>query len=111
MFIRKVYFDLTSGEVVAAFSANGNVLRTTKEDDLLIYPKIASYPDEKLGVLIWSEPDQDVEQQFSVATKISVDITSNPYKMVFAFDPIESETIDATTMEAALNELGVITRE
>lgn len=112
MFVRKLYYSITTGAVLSSHMRNGSVRMTTFTEDVSALPELAGCTEENTGCMVWTEPDTEIETAFSAATGVSVDVTQNPHQIVFDYTPIEEETVpDADVMEAALNELGVVTRE
>ena len=112
MFVRKIYYDMKTGEVIESHMRNGDVRMTTFEDDCKVLASLAGRTETDTGCMVWTEPDAEIEAGFEGATGVSVDVTQDPPVIVFDYTPIEPETEpDAATMEAALNELGVVTRE
>ena len=112
MFIRKVYYDLSSGTVLESHMRQGNVRMTTFSEDVAALTTLAGRTEADTGCMVWNEPDAEIEAGFEGATGVSVDVTQDPPVIVWDYTPIEEpEEPDAATMEAALNELGVATRE
>lgn len=112
MFVRKLYYSLTDGVVLESFMRQGSVRLTTFEQDVSALPSLAGRTEADTGCMVWTEPVEEIETGFKGATGVSVDVTQNPHKIVWDYTPIEEpEEPDAATMEAALNELGVQTRE
>lgn len=111
MFFRKIYYNSQTGAVIANFMMRGNVHFTSKTEDAAMYPEINNAGDNA-GLLSWTTEDTTVEESLKKATSISVDVSSTPHKLVYDYTPVEVDTEpDATQMEAALNLLGVKTRE
>lgn len=112
MFIRKLYYDLGTGEVLESYMRQGDVIMTTFAEDVATLPPLEGRTESDTGCMVWTKPDAEIEKGFEGATGVSVDITQTPHKIVWDYTPIEvPEYPDAATMEAALNELGVQTRE
>lgn len=112
MFIRKLYYDLSTGEVLDSHMRQGGVRMTTFEHDVSAIPELEGRTESDTGCIVWTEPNAEIEANFEAATGISVDVTQDPPVIVWDYTPIETNTEpDAATMEAALNELGVTTRE
>lgn len=112
MFVRKLYYDLSTGAVIESHMRNGSVRMTTFEDDCKVLASLAGRTEADTGCMVWTEPDAEIESGFDGATGVRVDITQDPHAIVWDYTPIEEpEEPDAATMEAALNVLGVATRE
>ena len=112
MFVRKLYYDPATGDVLESHMRQGDVRMTTFAEDAAVLPALSGRSEDDTGCMVWTEPDAKIEAGFEGATGVSVDITQDPPVIVWDYTPIETETEpDADTMEAALNELGVITRE
>lgn len=112
MFIRKLYYDLETGNVLSSHMRQGGVRMTTFSEDVASLTALTGRTEADTGCMVWTEPDEEIEAGFEGATGVSVDVTQDPPVIVWDYTPIETETEpDAATMEAALNELGVTTRE
>lgn len=112
MFVRKLYYDLATGNVVESHMRQGSVRMTTFSEDVAALTTLTGRTEADTGCMVWTEPDAEIEAGFEGATGVSVDVTQDPPVIVWGYTPIDTETEpDAATMEAALNELGVQTRE
>lgn len=111
MFIRKLYYDLTTGDVLSSHMRQGNVRMTTFAEDVASLPELVERTEADTGCMVWTEPDAAIEEAFSKATGVSVDVAAKPNQVVFDFTPILVEPDPVEAMETALNELGVQTRE
>lgn len=111
MFIRKLYYDLTTGTVLSSHMRQGNVRMTTFAEDVSVLPELAGRTEADTGCMVWTEPDAAIEEAFSKATGVSVDVAARPHQVVFDFTPLPIEPDPVEAMETALNELGVQTRE
>ena len=101
MFVRKLYYDAQTGTVVRSSMMQGHVRLTSKAEDMAALPELAAYAEapENLGVMVWTEPDAQVEDCMSQATKITVDVTVTPHQIVYDFTPLpepEPQPSDAT---------------
>lgn len=83
MFIRKLYYDLITGEVLSSHVRQGNVIMTTFAHDIAILPELTGRTEENTGCIVWTEPDAAIEESFSNATRITVDINANPHQIIF----------------------------
>ena len=111
MFIRKLYYDLETGAVLSSHMRQGNVKMTTFAEDTAALPELAGRTEADTGCMVWESPDAEIEAAFADATGVSVDVTQTPHAVVFDHTPLPVEPDPVESMEAALNELGVKTRE
>lgn len=112
MFIRKLYYDLTDGTVLESHMRQGSVRMTTFAEDVAALSSLAGRTEADTGCIVWTEPDTEIETAFANATGVRVDVSATPHTLLFDYTPMEIETEpDPATMETALNELGVETRE
>lgn len=111
MFIRKLYYDLTTGTVLSSHMRQGSVRMTTFAEDVASLPELAWRTEADTGCMVWTEFDSVIEEAFSKATGVSVDVAAEPHQIVFDYTPLPVEPDPMAEMEAALNELGVTTRE
>lgn len=111
LFIRKLYYDLISGETLASYMRQGDVIMTTFAEDVAALPELAGRAEVDTGCMVWTEFDSVIEEAFAAATGVSVDVAAEPHQIVFDYTPLPVEPDPMAEMEAALNELGVTTRE
>ena len=111
MFIRKLYYDKTTGEVLSSHMRQGNVKMTTFAEDINVLAELAGRTEADTGSMVWGEPDAALEEAFFKATGVSVDVSAEPHQIIFDFTPLPVEPDPVEVMETALNELGVKTRE
>lgn len=111
MFVRKLYYDLITGEVLSSHMRQGSVRMTTFDEDVAFLPELVGRTEADTGCIVWTEPDVVIEEAFSKATGVTVDVVANPHQVVFDYTPIPEEPEPIEVMEEALNELGVNTRE
>lgn len=83
MFIRKLYYDLTTGTVLSSHMRQGSVRMTTFDEDISALPELAGCTEENTGCIVWTEPDAAIEESFSNAARITVDINVNPHQIIF----------------------------
>ena len=90
MFVRKLYYDTTTGVVIRSSMMQGHVRLTTTAEDMAALPELAAYADapDNLGVMVWTEPDATVEDCMSRATGISVDVSVTPHVIVYDYTPL-----------------------
>lgn len=108
MFIRKLYYDKTTGEVLSSHMRQGNVKMTTFAEDVETLPELAGRTEADTICMMWTEPDAALEEAFSKATGVTVDVSVTPHQIVFDYTPVP---VEPDEMEQALNELGVVTRD
>ena len=97
MFVRKLYYDLSTGAVIESHMRNGGVRMTTFEDDCKVLASLAGRTEADTGCMVWAEPDAEIESGFDGATGVRVDITQDPPAIVWDYTPIEtgeSESVD-----------------
>lgn len=111
MFIRKLYYDLTTGDVLSSHMRQGDVRMTTFAEDTAALSELAGRTEADTGCMVWTELDAAIEEAFFKATGVSVDVAARPHQVVFDFTPLPIEPDPVEAMETALNELGVQTRE
>lgn len=108
MFVRKLYYDLTNGNVLYSVMMQGDVKLTTFEQDATTLPSLKGRTEADTGCMVWAEPDPEIEAGFEGATGVSVDVTQTPHEIVWDYTPIEEpETPDPAVMEEALTKMGV----
>lgn len=73
MFIRKVYYDLDTGDILESHMRKGAVAYTSFDYDLAIYPSLAGRSKEDTGCIEWLEEDAEIEESFRNATSIRVE--------------------------------------
>ncbi len=102
-FLRRIYFDLTTGEVLHAYHMQGDIAPGTPDEDAL-FCGLSNY-----GYFEWAEPVAEIEQAFRDSDgRVTVDITQTPPQLVFDYSPLpEQEPTEAEDMQAALEALGV----
>lgn len=110
-FIRRVYYDLTTGAVVCAYSMEGHISPFSPEKEAQVRGL------SNWGMLEWAERDSAVEGAFAPydeggnprIVNVSVDVSGETPELVFSYEPIpEGGTGEAEDMEAALALLGVV---
>lgn len=111
MFIRKLYYDLTTGAVLSSHMRQGSVRMTTFAEDINVLPELAGRTEADTGCMVWTEADAEIEAAFAAATSVTVDVTQTPHTLVFDYTPLPAEPDPVAEMETALNEMGVVTRE
>jgi hypothetical protein len=93
-FIRKVYYDATTGAVVLAYMMQGDIRIPSDEEDLSRYHELQPCcSTQTLGKLEWTEPDAVIEQAFIDAVSFTVQVDSEEPTMLFNFAPPEEEWV------------------
>lgn len=85
MFVRKIYYDLSTGAVLESHMRQGNVRMTTFAEDCSTLPSLVGRTDENTGCTVWTEPDAAVEDAFAACTGVSVDVTRQPHQLLFDY--------------------------
>lgn len=113
MFIRRHYYDLTTGETIWSYMLNGNIKKSTVTEELETVAELEGRTLENTGVMEWLEPNTEIEAKMNGDYIVSVDISSVPHALVFTErpkpEPIPEEEKEASIedYEVALKELGV----
>ena len=112
MFIRRLYYNLETGEIILSYYQTGSIVILDKEDELRIFPELQGYSIDELGVFEWLEPDEEVEAKMRGRYRVSVDISKTPHEVVFTELPEpeptpEGDVATVEDYERALQELGV----
>ena len=100
MFVRRVFYNLTDGAVLYAYSAECNV-----EDESLfmrIEDAVPNHDPATVGVMEWTEPDTDLEAKLNGDYDISVDVSVDPHELIFTeiVAPEPSDDDEITDSEA-----------
>lgn len=111
MFVRKLYYSLSTGEVLESYMRLGDVIMTSFDEDVNTLPSLADRTEDNTGCIVWEAPDPVMEEAFANATGVLIDVQATPHQIVFDYTPAPEITDPTAEMEAALNELGVKTRE
>ena len=114
MFIRRIYYNKLSGEVLYHYSQN--VLPEGIEPEKLsIEECLPNENPEEIEIMEWTKIDEDIETKFNEGCKISVDISTIPHQLIFInpLDSIPEDERPVTTDDCitAFEELGVIKKE
>ena len=89
MFVRKLYYDLTTGAVLESHMRHGNVRMTTFAEDAAVLPTLSGRSEEDTGCMVWTEPGAAVEAAFAACAGVSVDVTQQPHALVWTADDAE----------------------
>ena len=101
MFCRKIYYDLATGIVLESHMKQGSVRMTAFERDVVVLPSLAGRTEANTGCMVWTEPNEEIENAFVGATSISIDVTQTPHKIVWDYTPIEEEINDSESIDFA----------
>lgn len=100
MFIRRLYYNHTTGEMLHSYMMEGDIKPISAWDEA------ARLGLENWAVMEWREPDPEVEQNFIDSYgRVSVDMESG--ELVFDFSPLPVVETEAEDMKNALSILGV----
>ena len=85
-FIRRVYYDVTTGAVLLAYMMQGDIRIPSDEEDLSRYHELQScFSAQTMGKLEWTEPDAVIEQAFIDAVSFAVQVDGEEPTMVFNY--------------------------
>lgn len=73
MFVRRHYYDLSTGETVYSYMMQGSVLQRSVEEDFSTYYQLLERSLEDTGFFEWLEPDEVIEQQFAEHDNVKVE--------------------------------------
>ena len=100
MFIRRIFYNSETGEILHSYMMQGDIKPRTAEQEA------THLGLEDWNVMEWSNPDPEVEQNFIDSYgRVSVDMESG--EPVFDFSPLPVEETEADDMKNALSILGV----
>ena len=91
MFVRKLYYDLTTGAVLESHMRQGDVRMTTFAEDCAALPPLAGRTEADTGCMVWTEPDEAVEAAFAACAGVSVDVTQQPHAVMWEYAPADAE--------------------
>ena len=117
MFIRKHYYDLTSGKTIWSYMMKGNFIVRSIDDELNTIPELRNRTLEDTGVMEWLEPIEEIESKMNGNYIVSVDVSVEPHALIFTErpkpEPIPEDEQSVTTEDCleAFEELGVINKE
>jgi len=82
-FIRRHFYDLTTGETLQSYSMEGDISPGTVEQDAEVYG-LSNY-----GYFEWLEKDEEVEANFANSYgRVTVDVAAEPPVLVFDLSPL-----------------------
>lgn len=105
MFLRRLFYDLTTGEMLSMRLTSGAAIAPSVEVDA---EGLVNW-----GVVEWTTPDPATEAAMASADEdgnpravtIKVDASSTPPKLTYTYAPVDAGGV--SDMQAALNLLGV----
>lgn len=65
MFVRRYYYDLSTGKTVTSYMRQGAVLQGSVAEDFDVYPELKGKTLDEVGVMEWFVPDAEIETNFS----------------------------------------------
>ena len=114
MWVRRVFYNQTTGDVLRTWSADGNFRMLAQDDEAAICGLSGC------ACLEWREPDADIEAAFEPVdaygnpriVNVAVDVSGEAPRLVFNYGPVlEPQPSEAEDMAAALALLGVEPQE
>ena len=105
MFLRRLFYDLTTGEMLSMRLTSGAAIAPSVEVDA---EGLVNW-----GVVEWTTPDPATEAEMASADEdgnpravtVKVDASSTPPKLTYTYAPVDAGGV--SDMQAALNLLGV----
>lgn len=83
MFIRRHYYDLTTGATLRSYMMEGDIAPLPPEEEAEIC-NLTNY-----GLFEWTEHDPEIEQSLKDSYgRVTVDVSKEPHEMVFDFSPL-----------------------
>lgn len=94
MFIRRIFYDLSSGDVLRNTMAEGSLLQNYSTE-----AEAARLGLTNWGAFSWDEYNPEVEAQFAPfdaegnarTVAVRVDVSHQPHKLIFEYEPSVSE--------------------
>ena len=114
MFIRRIFYDIGTGEVKCGYTMEGMIAPFTQERDAEVRGLTGC------GCMEWTTPAPEIETAFAPvdaegnarSVSVTVDVSGVEPRLVFAYEPMpEPGTNEAADMAAALALLGVVPEE
>jgi hypothetical protein len=104
MFIRRIYYDKITGEILHSYMMQGDILHFSPEKDFETNAELIGRSFADVDCMEWATPNEEIEDSFARCSSFSI----VGGQLMFNFDPIlipgESSTTD---MANALEILGV----
>lgn len=93
MYIRRIFYDLMSGEIILSYSQAGTMLDIMPlSHDFTVHHQLSDRTEEDTGCLEWQERDEEVEGKLVGGEYIArVDVTQTPHVLVFDVPPVEDD--------------------
>lgn len=83
MFIRRLYYNAETGDVLHSYMMNGDIKPISAEEEA------ARFGFENWSVMVWHEPDYEIEQSFVDSFgRVTVDVSGELPVLVFDFSPM-----------------------
>ena len=110
MWVRRVFYNQTTGDVLRTWSADGNFRMLAQDDEAAICGLSGC------ACLEWREPDADIEAAFEPVdadgnpriVNVAVDVSGEAPRLVFNYEAVlEPQPSERADMAAALALLGV----
>jgi hypothetical protein len=114
MWVRRVFYNQTTGDVLRTWSADGNFRMLAQDEEAAICGISGC------ACLEWREPDADIEAAFLPAdaegnpriVNVAVDVSGEAPRLVFNYEAVlEPQPSEREDMAAALALLGVEPQE
>lgn len=114
MWVRRVFYNQTTGDVLRTWSADGNFRMLAQDEEAAICGISGC------ACLEWREPDADIEAAFEPVdadgnpriVNVAVDVSGEAPRLVFNYGPVlEPQPSEREDMAAALALLGVEPQE
>ena len=109
MFLRRIYYDLITGEIIDSYFAVGLESVLPIENDFENHIQLSGRTLENTGFFEWTEPDEEIESKMTVRYELSIDVSKTPHELVFTenIEPTVTNSATVDDYERALQELGV----
>lgn len=101
MFIRRIYYDTNTGEILESYMMQGAVIHLPQSSDFITQPRLQGRSLNDTNVIEWLEPDPVIEDDFSRAASFKV----VDEQLLFDFTPLPPT--ESEDMLNALTLLGV----
>lgn len=92
MFIRRIFYDKQTGEVLYAYMMQGDIKQMPVANDFAVQPALSGHSEDDTACLEWLEPDPDIELLFERVATEGGSYSIESGQLVFDFTPIEEPT-------------------